>query len=427
MVVQMESDPNQPAVEPPVTDFVPAQRGWPRPLGEPRPWSGPPPAYHPAEQPNGNDQRSSGAARIRSFQKRDIMPVAWLHRKVFSPQGGPPSAELCAYLSDVFFDHPGYDDSSPSLVYEENDGRIAGFLGVIPGRMVMRGRPVKVAVGSQFMVDPDSRNAMAGVKLLKAFFSGPQDLSMTDGANAMARRVWETLGGSSVPIYSIYWTRVLRPAQYALALAGKPGSLLRVALMSGRPIGRMLDGTIMGRMQPYRFQAQRLPFVAEEEADIGRMCAHLSQLSANTSLRPDYDPESLTWRLRMAALKKKFGPLRNEVLRRADGEVVGWYLYYLNVGGVSQVLQLTAFPKTITGVLNHLFYSAWKLGSTAIAGRIEPRFMHELYHQRCRFNCGSAFLIQSKDQDLLQAVYTGDALLTRLEGEWWNRFNELAH
>jgi hypothetical protein len=363
--------------------------------------------------------------QIRTFLKKDIRPVAQLHQKVFSQRAGPPSVDLCAYISTVFLENPWYDSTSPSLVYEEDDGQVVGFLGVIPRRMVMRGKAIKVAVGSQFMVDPDSRSSFAGVKLLKALFSGSQDVSMTDGANAMARQVWETFGGVSVPIYSIYWIRTLRPCQHALGRLGKNGSVWRSALMTTKPLCRFLDVTLAGEIAPYRFEGQRLPFIAEEETDVGRMCDHVSRLSAGASLRPQYDPDSLQWLLRIAAQKEKFGPLRNEVLRNTDGDVVGWYLYYLNVGGVSQVLQLAALPKTISGVLDHLFYRAWRLGSTAVAGRIEPRFMHELYHQHCRFSCGSAFLIQSKDQEILQAIYTGDAFLSRLEGEWWNRFNEL--
>jgi hypothetical protein len=361
---------------------------------------------------------------VRPFSKGDLPQVAQLHQKVFSRDRGDPSDELKTYLRGVFLEHPWYGDGPPSLVYEEDHSGIVGFLGVIPGRMMMRGRPIRVAVGSQFMVDPDSRSTFGGVKLLRALFSGPQELSMTDGANAMARRLWETFGGVSVPIYSIYWTRVLRPCQHAVELLWGPANRLRVARAALRPLCRGAD-EIEAHVRSNGMAQTCLPFEAEAEDDPAKICEAIARLSANTSLRPHYDPDSLRWLLCMAAQKRKWGPLRNEVLRGADGQIVGWYLYYLNVDGISQVLQLAALPHTISGVLNHLFHSVWRQGSTAVSGRMEPRYLHELYHRGCRFTCGSAMLVQSKDPDILRALYTGDAFLTRLEGEWWNRFSEL--
>jgi hypothetical protein len=35
-------------------------------------------------------------------------------------------------------------------------------------------------------------------------------------------------------------------------------------------------------------------------------------------------------------------------------------------------------------------------------------------------------LIHSRNEKLLNAIYHGDAFLSRLEGEWWMRFCDLA-
>ncbi|MER3423096.1 MAG: hypothetical protein C4293_07565 [Nitrospiraceae bacterium] len=169
----------------------------------------------------------------------------------------------------------------------------------------------------------------------------------------------------------------------------------------------------------------RLSF-SQEDLDTKTLFENLPKFSSAVSLRPDYDLASLQWLLEMAEQKKQWGALRKEALRNAAREIVGWYLYYLKSGGMSRVIQIAASPKSVSHVLDHLFYSAWRQGATAISGRLEPKYLHELSHQYCRFTetC-SAFLVQSHSQDILQAVYTGDAFLSRLEGEWWNRFGEL--
>lgn len=73
-------------------------------------------------------------------------------------------------------------------------GRILGFLGVMPRPMLFNGQLIKAAPSSQFIVAPESRSV--GVMLLRAFFEGPQDLSLTDEANSISRKLWEKIGGT---------------------------------------------------------------------------------------------------------------------------------------------------------------------------------------------------------------------------------------
>ena len=110
----------------------------------------------------------------------------------------------------MLFNNPRRDPELPSWVAEE-DGRISGFYAVMPRRMSLRGRPVRVAVGCQFMVDPHKRDSITALQLAKAFVSGPQDLTLADGANDLSRRMWMGIGGTVPLLYSLHWTRPLRP------------------------------------------------------------------------------------------------------------------------------------------------------------------------------------------------------------------------
>ena len=101
---------------------------------------------------------------IRAFVDADIPQVSRLHGVVFRTgdrtdrEGRDP---YHAYFKRVFLDNPSRDDALPSLVYQEDDGRVVGFLGVVPRRMSMGGQQLQAAISSQFIVDPRSRSALA--------------------------------------------------------------------------------------------------------------------------------------------------------------------------------------------------------------------------------------------------------------------------
>ena len=114
---------------------------------------------------------------VRPFADADIPSVARLHEAVFKTGARAEAAGregYHAYLRDVFLGGPSHDPSLPSLVYEEDGGHIAGFLGVMPRRLTMNRRQFQAAISSQFVVDPGSRPALVAVALAKAFLDGPQ-------------------------------------------------------------------------------------------------------------------------------------------------------------------------------------------------------------------------------------------------------------
>src|SRR5579863_5124859 len=177
---------------------------------------------------------------VRPFVDEDISQVAGLHRRIFGISDKWSPELYQRYFHEVFLNNPWYDKSLCSLVYEEGDGKIGGFLGVMPRPMWMKGRMIQAAVSSQFIVEPRSRFKLAGVQLLRAFLSGPQDLSLADEANDSSRAIWERLGGSTALLYSIHWTCTLRPAQYFRLRFGRRKRLAPLAFLS-KPFCRAID------------------------------------------------------------------------------------------------------------------------------------------------------------------------------------------
>ncbi|MDB5173070.1 MAG: hypothetical protein JWM97_1353 [Phycisphaerales bacterium] len=358
--------------------------------------------------------------RTRTFLESDIPAVAGLWMKMFRARRSPARPSLLRYFNEVFFENPWREDGPASRIYEDDERRLAGFLGVMPRRMLFEGRPIRVAVSTQIMVDPDRRCPFAAVQLQRDFFSGPQDLSLTDGANDVSRKLWEGLGGSVALMYSLEWTRVLRPTRHAAEILSgrKP---LATALHAAGPLCTVMDAAA-ARLPFGPFRVRRSPLL-REEATVQLVHACVEQLGRQASLRPQYDPDSLKWLLDMATHKEAHGRFHKVVARDAGGRIAGWYLYYLKPGGASQVVQIGAREGSAGDLLDALFHDASAGGSTAVCGQFDPTLVRELSDRHCDFRCRSlGVLVHSRNKDLLQAILRGDACLSRLEGEWCLRF-----
>jgi hypothetical protein len=359
---------------------------------------------------------------VRPFVKEDISQVADLHRRVFSTgdAGCPGLVERYqSYFREVFLDNPWSEDGLPSLVYREEDGRVMGFLGVLPRRMLMNGQLLRVAVASQAVVHPN-RRGLAGLKLLKVLLDGPQDLTMADESNDASRRIWEAGGGTTSLLYSFSWLRLLRPTQFALAFLKKRKSLPPFASVSS-PFAHVLDASL-ARAEQWRLRQSTSRLIADDLNEETFLAA-LPEFAGNRSLRPHYDHRSVNWVLERARPREANGCLWKMVVKRDNQNILGWYLYYVKSDGIAEVLQIVAKKHSIHEVLDHLLSHASLQGVIALSGRLDPAFVKELSDSYCLFHArGPWMLIHSRKPELLGAIQRGDAFLTRLEGEWCARF-----
>jgi hypothetical protein len=352
---------------------------------------------------------------VRPLVEADVPQVAALHRRLLgsSEESGPVER----YLLEILCRHPWRDPRLPSLVYEDPTGRIAGCLGVMPRPMRMEGRSIVAAVTHSFMVEPDHRSNLAAMQLLKSFLAGPQDLSLAEG-NAISRRLWEAIGGATGTLYSLRWTRPLRPARYALDLCRRRG-LRRWPVALLRPVCAAADFAASRLPQsPLRLETPKL---SAQETDAAELCSAIGRLSAPRVLRPCYERESLEWLLGMLGAVPTRGTPRAVLLERA-GTLVGSYVYYVKPGGVSEVVQIAAAPGEGAEVLDHLFDDARSRGAIAVSGQLEPSLLPAFSERFCSFHRGrdgSWVLLHSRSDRILRALQLGDAYFTRLEGEWW--------
>lgn len=358
--------------------------------------------------------RMPSTGKVRPLTEDDVPEVAELYGRIFGVQRRSSAREVEPYLTEVFCRHPWRDDDLRSLVYEGAEGRIIGCLGVVPRPMSLNGRPIRAAITHTFMVDADRRATLAGIQLFQVFLAGPQDLSVAEG-NDTSRRLWEAFGGATSLLYSLRWARPLRPARYVLTVLQRRGWSARWE-SALRPLASLTDAaaTRTGfRPPPPRLRAEALT----EES----LLAGLERVSGDRSLRPEYEARSLRWLLDLLARKTGRGEFRKVVVRDGRGDPAGWYLYYLNPGGLSEVVQVAARPDAMGEVLGHLFHDAWHGGAVAVSGQLDPGAVRTAPDRYSLFHHDGAawLLIHSRHPAVLETIHRGDAFLTRLEGEWW--------
>ncbi|HYG56049.1 MAG TPA: GNAT family N-acetyltransferase [Burkholderiales bacterium] len=356
---------------------------------------------------------------IRPFEPSDSPAVASLFPRAFPTSTWESPAALAAYMEEMFLGNPWLDRELPSWVCLDGE-RLVGFIGVMRRDMLFGSRPVRVALLTQLMIEPEKRLGVAAAQLVRKALAGPQDLTISDGATDTARRMWERLGGSTSTLYTLQWRKLLRPVQYGLGLvlerAGRTAAALAGPL--GAPVAALADRYAARQMKLHdidRFEDEALtPALLLEAARL---------VTARSRLRPDYDARSLDWLLAQARRKRRYGELQGRLLRERNGSIAGWYLYYLN-RGTSKVLQMGAREGAERGVLEHLFHHAWRGGATVVEGRMEPRFSDALGRLRCLFlSPGMYTLFHARDPELLSTLARGEAFFSRLDGEWWMRFH----
>jgi hypothetical protein len=358
-------------------------------------------------------------AIIRTFREDDIDAVARLHQEVFPPDSGPATPEVYrTYFRDTFLTGPHADSELASLVCEEPDRSLIGFLGVVPVRMAMNGRPIWATVCTQFCVDP-RRRGMTGLKLLRHHLSGPQDLSITDAANPITMRLWSFAGGEAVTSCSLHFVRPLRPAALVLSLAAQRPRLAGVARrmsLSARLVDSMLARVPQTHVRPSPPQTRGEPL------DAATMVAALPEVARERQVVPLYEPDALAWYLQRAQAVPG-GEVERVLVRDRNGKLLGWYIYDRGRDGTALLLQLAAPADAARDVLDHLLYDAWQAGMNVVKGRLDPALAQACSDRYCLFSRrGPWMLVHSRDPALLHRFHRGEVLFSSLEGEYCMRF-----
>jgi hypothetical protein len=361
-------------------------------------------------------------SKIRPLERADIPQVASLYERIERSGKGEAPLGLGRHFERTFHDHPWADPEIPSLVYEDANGAIKGFVGSHVRHLRFGHESIRLACPGQLVADFDVRKRAAGFFLLRQYLNGEQDVTITDTAGEPTRRMWEGLGGRVVHHNCVEWFRLFRPWRIVGDRMLKRAELPRLREIAAA-VWPALDSvtTRLGR-RFFRPAASRLE---AEELTPGSLVAATRLLGGGWRVYPAYDEQFSEWLLEEAASVRSYGTLIGRLVRDANGRTAGWYLYYAKEGELGHVLQVVAKRQDMGAVVDHLYRDAFERGVAALRGRLEARLFDTLAERRVllrRSEMGIT-LVHSRNQELENAVLSGDTLLSRLDGEWWAGFH----
>ena len=291
-----------------------------------------------------------------------------------------------------------------------------GFIGSSVRHVRLDGEPLRAAYASHLVADPDFPNRTIGLFLLRAFLRGPQDLTLTDTATVQARALWIGLG--SVPLHHLAtgWLQPLRPIGAVSAIGRSRGGRFALAARALDPLARLLDhgtGRIAGEARSARAES-----IGEEELTPAAVLEHLAECARPARLVPGYDERFLAWLFRELAVGGARGEARFHLVRNR-GAVVGWYVYYLEPGGLCRVLQVMTRERHSDLVVGELYRDAYAGGASALYGRLEPHTSEAVLRRGALLRPIPRALVHTRRSDAADALQRGESALSWLDGEPW--------
>lgn len=362
---------------------------------------------------------------IRALERDDLEDVASLYHLVMRSGVGVPPRFLEPFFRRTLFDHPWADPEIPSLAFVD-ESRLLGFLGSNVRRMTFDGRPIRVGCAAHLVTHPSVRDTAVGPQLVRRYLGGPQELTMTDGASETVRRMWEALRGQTVHAACFVFVIVLRPWQFLREIGlggrfGRRGEVLSVSMMRALDVA---TGPIAGNV----LALPERPSTRVEELTPSAVLEHLPGLEGRRLL-PDYDASYLSWLFAEVDRLQQWGSLWPRGIRRgglfaqlvtSNDRIEGWYVCNLRPGGICRVVQIAARKRSAGAVIDTLVHEALRSGAAAVYGRMEPDLVGPLSERRCLVRYGGGrMVVHSNAREIVDAIVSGEALLTRLDGEWW--------
>lgn len=354
---------------------------------------------------------------VRAVRREDVPAVADMFARVFLKRRSASGSGLSAYLDDVILGRDP-EREARSRVFIDAEGKVRGFIGIWPRRMVLSGRPIEAAAAGSMMVDRPEEHPTAGARLLRAFLNGPQQLSFSETANDVSQRMWERVGGARVATTSLDWVRVLRPAGFAVATAGQMYRPLAFLRPAARGVDRLMETMGVSRLLPAGVVAGNF---RDADASDRELLEIIPTLSESYELRPDWRSPDLSVLLTHAHTKERYGDLHRRAVYDRKGTPVACYLYYARTGETARVLQVLARPEATSSALDSLFRHAADAGCVAVRGRADAGLFDALVAHRCLLYHGAAMVVHARDKALFNEVREARTLMTGLAGESWNR------
>lgn len=355
---------------------------------------------------------------IRPIKSEDIPQLVVLLIKNFPFLANKDEKSVSVDLEEVLFFNPWKNTEMPSLVYEESNGKIKGFIGISPRTMNFRGETITVAITHNLFIEPGKYSGLVAAKFFKSVIHGPQDLVVSGSAGNNSKMMWKRNGGYIAHLYSIGWRIPLRPARCVLNYIKKKDKLTYLSKLLN-PVASGFDYLLQPVIKKSRTE-NNIADVYLKEMNPTKVVQYQKEFSARCSLQPDYTPEKLKWVMGIASKASHLGTLTCRGVFDINGMFLGWFTMYINPHGKSEVIQMHAKEGYENTILSNLIRFAEDFGSVELIGRLNPDFMSVLSGKYSFFRPGRMWMLyHSKNPDIVSAVARGDVFLSRFEDDLW--------
>ncbi|MCA1789611.1 MAG: GNAT family N-acetyltransferase [Thioalkalivibrio sp.] len=287
--------------------------------------------------------------RIRRLEPGDVHQIADLWRYWFRDKSWTPDPDLEALVRRVYLERPEHDPEIPSLVADNGRGRIIGFLGATTVPVVVDGARGTLAGVFPPVIHPDEARTVATF-LLRRFLSGPQVLTFSDGGHVKFEPIWEGLGGRISPTASIRWLKVLRPMRLGANVLRHRGGVWRMLAPLSGLVADGADALARRTLPEWLGTAGPIDGYTGIRLTPAGLIDLIECVHGDARLRPTYSERYLTWLFDAMRNIRSQGDFVATAVLAPDGSPVGWWVAYLNRGGVSRVFALDGLDHHLHGV-----------------------------------------------------------------------------
>lgn len=348
---------------------------------------------------------------IRLFSEEDLEIVADMSKELI-PLSSLMTKEQCiSKLRQLYLENEFHRNGTASLVYEDKSGDVIGFMGITEQPMLLNGRTIIAANSSQMMVRSKKNAAFASIQLIKSLMNGGYNLCFADSATDIAKSLWERCGGTTGELHSMYFRQMLKPHHVVRNhLFGKYVSpVISPLCKTGDAVLNHLPGS------PFKFKK---PDIEIKKMEVEELLDLIQNPQQSVDLKPTYTLQNLKWRINLLESEQRYGPFRAIKMVAGNNHIAGWVLYHLKKNGVCEIIQLEAKSGMEMQVYQALCFDARQGGGAELVGRLDPRHYGNLGYKSTLFMPGFRWmLIHSKNPELIQSIKSGNAMMTRLEGD----------
>jgi hypothetical protein len=361
---------------------------------------------------------------VRPFRAEDAAAVAALWRYWFHDKVRGPAPRLEAWARSVYAERPATDPDIPSLIAEDDEGRLAAFLGATVTPLSLDGDRVGRLAGLfPPLVDPERAPPMVATLLLRRFLAGPQDLTISDGGHPKYERIWEGLGGRVDPLASLRWIQPLRPAALGLRRFRRGRRVLAPLAAGADALARRVaPGRLTAGFVPLSGGRSERPAapVTVRAATPRAWRDAADALRSRARARPVRSDADVDWQFARLTEIGSLQPLRIATAHDPRDAIVGAWVAGGPPGGVVRVFALDATDKHAPAVFAALLADADAAGAGALLGRMAPRWRRPVADARCLLHAGGSLrLVHARDPALMDDALLGRVAIDRLDGEAW--------